>query len=99
MKTTDKVQLLNEYYEAKQYYDDRIYDFDEYTFRELFTNPWEAMRATVFGDVNMGHDFFTFDGYGNIETLSDWKIDELFEDSDFQQWAIKNGHIEAGEEE
>lgn len=99
MNTTDKVQLLNDYYEAKQYYDDCIYYFDEYTFRELMPDPWEAMRSTVFGDVNFSHDYFTFNGYGNIETLSDWKIDELFEDSDFQGWAKENGLIETDEEE
>lgn len=99
MKTYEKVQLLNEYYEAKNYYDDRIYDFDEDSFNELITDPWEALRSCLFGDVNMGHDYFTFDGYGNIETLSDWKIDELFEDSGFQEWAKENDHIEADEEE
>lgn len=99
MNTTDKVQLLNEYYEEKQYSDDTIYSFDKYTFNEMFTDPWEALRSCLFGDVNMGHDYFHFNGYGNIETLSDWKIDELFEDSDFQEWAKENDHIEADEEE
>lgn len=99
MNTAEKVNLLNEYYEAMRYHDDRIYDFDERTFREIITDPWEAMRSTVFGDVNYSHDFFTFNGHGNIETLSDWKIDDLFNDSDFQEWAIENGHIDTDEEE
>ena len=93
MNTADKVNLLNEYYEANNFYDDGIYSFDEDMFKEVVSNPWEAMRSTVFGDVNMTHDYFTFNGYGNIETLSDWKIDELFEDSDFQEWAKEEGHI------
>ena len=99
MKTAEKVQLLNEYYEAVNYMDDLIYDFDEDTFKEIVSDSWEAMRSTVFGDVNMNHNYFIFNGYGNIETLSDWKIDELFEDSDFQEWAKENGYIEADEEE
>lgn len=68
--------------------------FDENTIRELITDPWEALRATVFGDVHFDHDYFRFNGYGNLETLSDWKIDELFEDSGFKEWAIENVHIE-----
>ena len=99
MNIAEKVHLLNEYCEDMQYYDNRIYDFDEPTFSEIITDPWEAMRSTVFGDVNFTHDYFHFNGYGNIETLSDWKIDEFFEESDFQEWAIENGHIEADEEE
>lgn len=99
MKTSEKVQLLNEYYSAVNYNDHTIYDFDEGTFRELITDPWEAMRATVFGDVSFSHDYFVFNGYGNIETLSDREIDELFEDGQFQEWAVENGHIEADEQE
>lgn len=99
MNTAEKVQLLNEYYTENNYYDDGIYSFDEETFKEIVSDPWEAMRSTVFGDVNFSHDYFTFDGSGNLETLSDWKIDDLFNDSDFQEWAIENGHIEADEEE
>lgn len=99
MNTAEKVHLLNEYYDAVNYMDDRIYDFDEITFSNVFSDPWEAMRSTAFGDVNFGHDYFAFNGSGNIETLSDWKIDELFEDSDFQEWAKENDHIELDEEE
>lgn len=99
MTTQDKVNLLNEYYDAVNYMDDRIYDFDDYTINELFSNPWDALRATHFGDTNFTDDYFHFNGYGNIETLSDWKIDELFEDSDFQEWAKENDHLELDEEE
>ena len=98
MTTQDKVNLLNEYYDAVNYMDDRIYDFDEDTINELFSNPWDALRATHFGDINFTHEYFRFYN-GNIETLSDWKIDELFEDSDFQEWAKENDHIESDEEE
>lgn len=99
MNTTEKVNLLNEYYNEVNYSDNFIYDFDERTFCEIITDPWEAMRSTVFGGVNFSHDYFTFDGYGNLETLSDWKIDDLFEYSDFQEWAKENNHIETDEEE
>lgn len=99
MNTAKKVQLLNEYYDQVNYLNSVIYDFDEYTFRELITDPWEAMSSTVFGDVNISHDYFIFNGYGNIETLSDWKIDELFDEADFQEWAKENDHIESDEEE
>lgn len=78
MKTYEKVQALNEHYENLGYDDDMIYSFDEDTINELFSNPWDALRATHFGDANFTDDYFQFNGYGNIETLSDWKIDEMY---------------------
>lgn len=98
MNTAEKVNLLNEYHEGTGYNDDIIYPFDEYTFRELFSDPWDAMRSTVFGDVNFSHDYFTFNGYGNLETLSDWEIDDLFNEPDFQEWAKENDRIESDED-
>ena len=78
MKTFEKVQALNEYNENAGYYGDIIFTFDEYTVNELFSNAFEALKASHYGDVNFTHDYFRFDGYGNIETLSDWQIDELY---------------------
>lgn len=78
MKTYEKVQALNEHYENLGYHDDTIYSFDECTINEFFTSPFEALRACHFGEVNFTHDYFRFNGYGNIETLSDWQIDEMY---------------------
>lgn len=78
MNTYEKVQAVNEHYENQGYCDDTIYSFDEDTINELFSNPWDALRAAHFGDINFTDDYFQFNGYGNIETLSDWKIDEMY---------------------
>lgn len=75
MTTHDKVQAINEHLENLGYNDDMIYCFDDHTINEFFTNPWDALRAAHFGDINFTHDYFRFNGYGNIETLSDWQID------------------------
>lgn len=88
MNTHDKVQAINENLENQGYYDDMIYSFDEDTINELFSNPWDALRGAHFGDVNFTDDYFQFNGYGNIETLSDWKIDEMYneiEDNDEEE--------------
>ena len=78
MDTLEKVQALNEYNESVGYYGDIIYPFDEDTINELFPNAFDALMASHFGDVDFTDDYFRFNGYGNIETLSDWKIDELY---------------------
>lgn len=98
MNTEYKVLAINAHLENQGYHDDMIYTFDENTINEIFPNSFEALRACHFGDICLTHEYFHFVN-GNIETLSDWKIDELFEDADFQEWAKENGHIEEDEEE
>ena len=78
MDTFEKVQALNEYNESVGYYEDIIYSFDEDTVNKVFPNAFEALRASHFGDVDFADDYFIFNRYGNIETLSNWKIDELY---------------------
>lgn len=85
MTTADKVQAINEQMENQGYYDDMIYDFDEYTINEFFNSPFEALRACHFGDVSFTDDYFRFDGYGNIETLSDWQIDSLYNEIETEE--------------
>jgi len=52
----------------------RVYDFDEYFFNTFFeNNPYEAFRATFFGNIESYNDeFIRFDAYGNLESLSDF---------------------------
>lgn len=78
MTTHDKVQAINDSLENLGYNDDMIFPLDEDGVNALFPNPWDALRSAHFGDINFTHDYFRFNGYGNIETLSDWQIDELY---------------------
>lgn len=78
MKTYEKVHAINEQLVNQGYPDDIIYSFDEDTINEQFSNPWEALKAAHFGITDFTHDYFRFDGYDNIETLADWKIDEMY---------------------
>lgn len=49
-----------------------VYDNNEYTINELFyNNPYEALERCWYGSYNINHSLIKFNGYGNIETLSD----------------------------
>lgn len=80
MTTQEKVQLLNSYYESVNYVDDNIYEFDEHTVNGVFKTPFDALRSAYFGKVDFTHNYFKFDGYGNIQTLADWEIDDLYKE-------------------
>ncbi len=78
MTTKDKVQAINEWNESQGYNDDTIYGFNKHTINDMFSNAWSIVQAIHFGEVKYSHCYFRFNGYGNIETLSDWEIDELY---------------------
>ena len=65
------------------------YSFDEETINEIFQNPYEALRACFFGEVNFNDDLFTFNGYGNIVTVNEIPFDD-YADSIIKQWIYEN---------
>jgi len=67
-----------------QYMDDSIFNMDE--FNELmsgFEPIYIAMRI-FYGDFSPNHDFFMFNGYGNLVSF-----DYLFSHVDFQNFALE----------
>ena len=52
--------------------DDYIYENDDYTLNEIFTKPGEALRATFYGDYRYNHDYFVFNGYGNLDSFDEY---------------------------
>lgn len=50
---------------------------DEEFFETFFShNPMEAVRASFYGDYHYNEPFVRFDGYGNLESLSEYGIEE-----------------------
>lgn len=75
-----------------------IYHMDELDDILSGTSPSEVARLIFFGDFNPNHDYFTFNGYGNLESVySIWDkiyIDEIAEyridnDEDFDDSDIR----------
>lgn len=65
----EKVDIWNEYTDATNNPDDRIYSMDE--FDEIFSDvkPWEIARACFYSRrFNPSDDWFWFNGYGNVES-------------------------------
>ena len=85
---SEKVSFWNEYC-SEQSNEDEIYDFDDEFFELFFSNkPMEAARAASFGDVNWSDDYISFDGYGNLKSLSN-PIHAIDENA-LIEWLIEN---------
>ena len=68
MKTDKIVDLHNRYCEAAGYEDDRVYSM--YELDELLEGrtPTDILSMGFYGDFHPQHDFFWFNGYGNLES-------------------------------
>ena len=68
MKTDEIVELHNSYCEAAGYEDDRIYSM--YELDELLEGrtPTDILSMGFYGDFRPHHDFFWFNGYGNLKS-------------------------------
>jgi len=74
MSYREIVTLHNEYCINRSYYDDEIFDNDPYIINEMFSDTFKALQNMFFGQYNPNHDFFKFDGYGNLQSIPDYNI-------------------------
>jgi hypothetical protein len=73
------VQLNNTYCDNVNCPDDQIYSNDANFFADNFSDMMEAVRAVSYGDYNYTHDWVTYNGYGNLVTMSSVGTDDLCE--------------------
>lgn len=81
LSRNEKITIYREYLIESDRMDDEISDFDEYFFETFFQdNPYEAARATHFGNVNWSDPYIRFNAYGNLETMNDYDVQSEAED-------------------
>jgi len=54
--------------------DDEIWDMQSLGEVLQDMNPVEIVQRTAYGDMNLSHSYFHFDGYGNLESIDTWKL-------------------------
>lgn len=90
------LQAYSEYAADNNY--DSVFNNDYESINMMCTDSYDAIRSAFYGDYNPSHAYFTFNGYGNlqsfeyldsdnspidIEELAQWVVDnELFNDYD-----------------
>ena len=83
----DMASVWNSYCDEAGYTDDKVYELDEYGINEIFQNPYDAFRAAVYGEVKPEHDFFKFNGYGNMES---GYVEDLIYVDDLAEYCVDN---------
>ena len=64
----DLVMTYNDYASYNGY--EMIYDNDEQTINEIYTNAYDAVRVTNHKGYNDNDDYFTYGGYGLMSSFS-----------------------------
>ena len=60
----------------------RVYENDEEFFGMFFQgNPMEVARAIYYGDYKYTNQYVRFNGYGNLESLSDYQYEKELKDN------------------
>ena len=76
----DVVRELNSWNACLDYLD--VYSNDEEFFEMFFEgNPMEVARAIYYGDYNYNDEYIKFNGYGNLESFSEYDYKELLEEN------------------
>lgn len=85
----DLIESYNEYLSKNAY--EEIYINDEDFFQMFFESPYEAVRATQYGDYKYNDDFVRFNGYGNLESYSLVELErEIKEDTSYIDFILEN---------
>lgn len=59
-----------------------VYNNDEEFFNMFFVdNPMEVARAIYYGDYNYNDEYVKFNGYANLESLSDYNYEKLLKEN------------------
>ena len=77
----DVVSELNSWNSCLENLD--FWENDEEFFNTFFDNPMEAIRATYYGNYNYNDEYVKFNGYGNIDSYSEYeRIEEIKDNID-----------------
>lgn len=91
--------IANEYFDKAEYYDDRIYDMDEFDEIMSGMSPSDITLKIFYGDFRPNDHYFKFDGCANfqsfdyisdevdLEEIADYIVDndEDFDNSDIRE--------------
>ena len=74
MGIEEKIALHNTYCDASNCMDNCIYAMDE--IEEILdgVDKWELVRMVQFGDFDCTEGFWSFNGYGNLDSYNAWEL-------------------------
>jgi len=89
---SDKLRDIWNKYCNEENPDDYIYYNDEYAINEMFNdNPYEAIRATQYGEYSFTDEYFVVNAYGNLTSFGDSDIASHIDFNVLAEYVKDNG--------
>lgn len=83
------LQAYSEYAADNNY--DSVFNNDYESINMMCTDSYDAIRSAFYGDYNPSHAYFTFNGYGNLQSFEYLISDNCPIDvEELAQWIINN---------
>lgn len=83
------LQAYSEYAADNNY--DSVFDNDYESINMMCTDSYDAIRSAFYGDYNPSHAYFTFNGYGNLQSFEYLISDNSPIDiEELAQWIVDN---------
>ena len=89
MSASELITIHNEYCDEVNGWDNHIYEMDDLNDVLCDTKPDEVARLIFYGDFNPNHEYFVFNGYGNLESFNEWQVNEYVFISDIVRHIIE----------
>lgn len=87
---------IYDYYRFLSDHDEEVLfdDLEEMLESSFEDDPVGAARAVFFGNVNWNDDYFRFDAYGNIESLTEGQLlNEMRGNMEFLKWYVEENDL------
>ena len=96
MSDDDILRKYQEYLIECDRVDDELYTLDDLDWLLEGMDPCDILRLGYFSKDLYNSDYLRFNGYGNIEGVSEYEIiNEAKDDSDFMDWLTENSDNDA----
>ena len=88
---SEKIGLWNEYC-SENNFDDTIHIFEDDFFETFFSGsePMEMFRLGCFSTIVWSDEYIKFNGYGNLESLSEYQAVNSIDETVLIEWLIEN---------
>ena len=88
---SEKIGLWNEYC-SENNIDDEIHSFEDDFFETFFSGSesMEMFRLGCFSQINWSDEYIKFNGYGNLESLSEYEAVNSIDEAVLIEWLMDN---------